>query len=99
MGTKYSGKRREMRLRSITAAAGIVLAAAVAFVGCNGPAPESAATKPEQAVPAVDPQLATAAYRCPMGCQGSVSAKPGKCPVCEMTLERNPDYKPAPDSL
>ncbi|GGF02048.1 hypothetical protein GCM10011383_11190 [Hymenobacter cavernae] len=35
------------------------------------------------------------AYRCPMGCEGSASNKPGKCPVCEMELERNPGYKPA----
>ncbi|MBC8082599.1 MAG: hypothetical protein H7Z21_05250 [Hymenobacter sp.] len=41
------------------------------------------------------PPLAAAAYICPMGCEGSASNQPGKCPVCEMTLESNPDYKPA----
>jgi len=32
----------------------------------------------------------TAAYVCPMGCEGSESDKPGKCPVCEMDLAANP---------
>ncbi|TGE21501.1 DUF305 domain-containing protein [Hymenobacter aquaticus] len=27
-------------------------------------------------------------YECPMGCEGSQSTKPGKCPVCEMELEK-----------
>ncbi|MBC6613326.1 hypothetical protein H8B15_20565 [Hymenobacter sp. BT507] len=31
----------------------------------------------------------TAAYVCPMGCEGSASDKPGKCPVCEMDLVAN----------
>ena len=29
-----------------------------------------------------------ARYECPMGCAGSQSSKPGKCPVCEMELEK-----------
>ncbi|TGE29312.1 heavy metal-binding domain-containing protein [Hymenobacter metallicola] len=29
-----------------------------------------------------------AVYECPMGCEGSRSAKPGKCPVCGMDLEK-----------
>ena len=29
-----------------------------------------------------------AVYECPMGCKGSRSNKPGKCPTCEMTLEK-----------
>ncbi|PJJ54943.1 DUF305 domain-containing protein [Hymenobacter chitinivorans] len=29
-----------------------------------------------------------AVYECPMGCEGSRSNKPGKCPTCEMTLEK-----------
>lgn len=37
----------------------------------------------------------TAAYLCPMGCEGSASDKPGTCPVCEMALEPNPAAKPA----
>ena len=27
-------------------------------------------------------------YECPMGCAGSLSTKPGKCPVCKMELEK-----------
>ena len=27
-------------------------------------------------------------YACPMNCEGSESAEPGKCPVCEMDLEK-----------
>ncbi|MFC5271018.1 heavy metal-binding domain-containing protein [Adhaeribacter terreus] len=34
------------------------------------------------------------AYTCPMHCEGSASNEPGKCPVCEMDLEKNPDYVP-----
>lgn len=31
---------------------------------------------------------AAAVYECPMGCKGSRSSKPGKCPTCEMELVR-----------
>ncbi|GAB2959267.1 hypothetical protein GCM10027048_28260 [Hymenobacter coalescens] len=27
-------------------------------------------------------------YVCPMGCEGSASQQPGKCPVCHMALEK-----------
>ncbi|KAA9332373.1 hypothetical protein F0P96_12940 [Hymenobacter busanensis] len=30
----------------------------------------------------------TTSYVCPMQCEGSQSAKPGKCPVCGMALEK-----------
>ena len=29
-----------------------------------------------------------------MHCEGSAGNQPGKCPVCEMDLEKNPDYVP-----
>jgi hypothetical protein len=50
------------------------------------PAPAASAAaapaKPNaEAVPAVE-----ARYECPMGCAGSQSTKPGKCPTCEMEL-------------
>jgi Heavy metal binding domain len=37
----------------------------------------------------------TAAYICPMYCEGSGSDKPGKCPVCGMDYRENKDAKPA----
>lgn len=46
----------------------------------------------EQQKPAANAAAAPAAptaqarYECPMGCAGSQSSKPGKCPVCEMEL-------------
>ncbi|WP_201980682.1 heavy metal-binding domain-containing protein [Hymenobacter rubidus] len=44
----------------------------------------------EQQKPATQKVAAPAAvearYECPMGCAGSQSNKPGKCPVCEMEL-------------
>ncbi|MDB5236338.1 MAG: hypothetical protein JWR44_3331 [Hymenobacter sp.] len=33
-------------------------------------------------------KASAAVYECPMGCKGSRSDKPGKCPTCEMTLEK-----------
>jgi hypothetical protein len=38
--------------------------------------------------PAATAPAAQARYECPMGCAGSQSSKPGKCPVCEMALEK-----------
>ena len=37
------------------------------------------------AKPAATP-VTEARYECPMGCAGSESGQPGKCPVCEMEL-------------
>jgi hypothetical protein len=46
--------------------------------------PKSAAA-PATTTPAATP-VAEASYECPMGCAGSQSSKPGKCPTCEMEL-------------
>jgi hypothetical protein len=35
------------------------------------------------------PSAKAAKYVCPMGCAGSESDKPGKCPKCGMDLVRN----------
>lgn len=78
------------------AAAGLVLAAAIALAGCQSNTTASETTTPEV------PSAQTAAYLCPMGCEGSASNEPGKCPVCGMDLEHNPAAKAgaaAPDSL
>ncbi|MFD2720705.1 heavy metal-binding domain-containing protein [Hymenobacter monticola] len=43
--------------------------------------------KPATTTPAAPAApTAQARYECPMGCAGSQSSKPGKCPVCEMEL-------------
>ncbi|UOQ96835.1 hypothetical protein MUN81_16490 [Hymenobacter sp. 5317J-9] len=46
--------------------------------------------KPATAAPATTttPATAEARYECPMGCAGSQSSKPGKCPTCGMDLEK-----------
>lgn len=67
------------------------------LLGCEQKPAEQAATPAAAATAA--PAVA-AAYICPMGCEGSASDKPGKCPVCGMELEANPASKaPATDSL
>lgn len=50
---------------------------------CEGQKP--AVTTAPAAKPAATP-VTEARYECPMGCAGSESGKPGKCPVCEMEL-------------
>ena len=49
-------------------------------------APAPAATAKPAAAPGAP--VTEARYECPMGCAGSQSNKPGKCPVCEMELEK-----------
>lgn len=79
-------------------ATGLGLVATATLAGCE----QKTATEQQpimtEAAPATP--AATAAYICPMGCEGSASDKPGNCPVCEMKLEPNPAAKAAaPDSL
>lgn len=51
---------------------------------CGESQKPAAATAPGATpAPAVE-----ARYECPMGCAGSQSNKPGKCPTCEMDLEK-----------
>ena len=58
-------------------------------------ATEAAATASPAPPDSAAAPVATAAYVCPMGCEGSASNQPGKCPVCEMELEPNPAAKSA----
>ena len=58
--------------------------ASLPLSSCEGQKP-AAATAPAAATPAATP-VAEARYECPMGCAGSQSSKPGKCPTCEMEL-------------
>ncbi|MBG8555250.1 heavy metal-binding domain-containing protein [Hymenobacter guriensis] len=81
------------------AAAGLGLVAAIALAGCQGEPTVSTAENPATTAA---PTAQTAAYLCPMACEGSASQQPGKCPVCGMDLEPNPAVKTgaaAPDSL
>jgi len=76
-----------------------MLAAATALTSCNSPSANTAEKAEASATQEPSHQVAAAAYRCPMGCEGSESSKPGKCPVCGMELERNPDYKPTASTI
>jgi hypothetical protein len=38
--------------------------------------------------PPVPAEVAKEQYRCPMKCSEEIFDKPGKCPVCEMELEK-----------
>ena len=55
----------------------------------------AATTEAPAATGAEATPVATAAYICPMNCEGSASDKPGQCPVCKMDLEPNPAAAPA----
>lgn len=74
----------------------LVLAGTCQLMACEskpaGKVPEAPAAT--LAAPADSSKAVAAAYICPMGCEGSASDKPGKCPVCEMTLEPNPAHSP-----
>ncbi|MBO0360339.1 hypothetical protein J0X19_20430 [Hymenobacter sp. BT186] len=67
----------------------------LASAGCEQK-PAATTAVPATTAPADSTQATVAmAYVCPMGCEGSASNSPGKCPVCEMALQANPDFKPA----
>jgi hypothetical protein len=59
------------------------LAASLLLLSSCGESQKPAATAKPVATPVVE-----ARYECPMGCAGSQSTKPGKCPTCEMELEK-----------
>jgi hypothetical protein len=70
----------------------VLFAGSMVLSSCNEqpPAQTSAARPPAESASetAVSPTKEAAVYECPMGCEGSRSSKPGKCPVCEMELEK-----------
>ncbi|MBX0291752.1 hypothetical protein K3G63_14975 [Hymenobacter sp. HSC-4F20] len=79
-----------------SAVAATLLTFGTTLTGCQSKPAEQAATPETSAASAADSTAlptATAAYICPMGCEGSASDKPGKCPVCDMDLEPNPAAK------
>jgi hypothetical protein len=76
----------------------LLLLASLAGTACKeSPArqEQSEATTKQAAATGAGLQLA---YICPMNCDGSASNKPGKCPVCDMDLQQNPDYHAPADS-
>lgn len=75
----------------------ILLFTALLFTACGGEATaateeatEAATVETEEAAPQ-GPEY-TSAYVCPMHCDGSGSAEPGKCPVCQMDYVANADH-------
>ncbi|RMG16915.1 MAG: hypothetical protein D6730_24560 [Bacteroidetes bacterium] len=53
---------------------------------------EHATEAAEEAAEKTGPEY-TSAYVCPMHCEGSGSAEPGKCPVCGMEYVKNEAHK------
>jgi hypothetical protein len=79
-----------MKFRNIAAA--FVLAAGLgSFAGCNQQ-PKEEAAKEETTETTTTTKITDKEYICPMKCEGSASDMPGKCVVCDMDLEKNPDY-------
>ncbi|KAA9340064.1 heavy metal-binding domain-containing protein [Adhaeribacter soli] len=75
-----------MKIKNIAAA--LFLAASLAgFTGCGQQTAKEETTETTEKAKITDK-----AYICPMYCENSASDQPGKCPVCEMDLEKNPDY-------
>jgi hypothetical protein len=77
-----------MKFKNI-AAAFMLAAGLCGFAGCNQQPKEE--TK-EETTESTATKVTDKQYICPMKCEGSASNQPGKCPVCEMELEKNPDY-------
>jgi len=63
-----------------------------ANVACND------AKKTDAAVTSEAVKVTDKPFICPMKCEGSASDKPGKCPMCAMELENNPDYRAPADA-
>ncbi|WP_210462443.1 heavy metal-binding domain-containing protein [Rufibacter roseolus] len=81
----------------------LLLGTLASVSSCNGSpkTEEPAATTDAQQGTAVESTAAQGqqlAYLCPMECEGSASMEPGKCPVCNMDLEKNPAYQASADS-
>lgn len=74
------------------AAALLLAAGLLANVACNdAKRTENESTETTETTAA---KVDDKAYICPMKCEGSAADSVGKCPVCAMDLEKNPDYAP-----
>ncbi|MCC3152080.1 heavy metal-binding domain-containing protein [Hymenobacter sp. BT770] len=62
-----------------------LLMSALMASSCEQQKPAATAAPAAPAKSAATPAV-EARYECPMGCAGSQSTKPGKCPTCEMEL-------------
>ena len=79
-----------MFARTTTLFLSALCAGTLLLSSCEGQKPTAttpAAPAPAATAPAATP-VAEARYECPMGCAGSQSDKPGKCPTCGMDLEK-----------
>ncbi len=65
----------------------LLFAATLLLSGCETK-PAATAAPTEAANAAAPAAAAEARYECPMGCAGSQSTAPGKCPTCGMELEK-----------
>ena len=75
-----------MKIRNIFSALALALSLA-GFTACTEQTTKEEGTATNRKVTDME-------YVCTMHCEGSASNQPGKCPVCEMKLEKNPDYVP-----
>lgn len=73
-----------MKIRNIFSAFALALSL-VGFAACTEQTSKEETT-------ATTRKVTDKEYVCPMHCEGSASNQPGKCPVCDMDLEKNPDY-------
>ena len=65
----------------------IILLATAIFVSCNSSNTNDTTSTSTTLVVATD--TATVKYKCPMKCEGETAyTTEGKCPVCEMDLEK-----------
>lgn len=65
---------------------------------CTSDKTSGQAQREETATDSTGPEY-TSAWVCPMHCEGSGSAEPGKCPVCNMDYIENKNATPAvPDA-
>lgn len=75
----------------------LLIASASLLSSCGSRKPATTVAAPAAAAPVAtspaapgQPEVVPAAarYECPMRCAGSQSSAPGKCPVCDMALEK-----------
>jgi hypothetical protein len=78
-----------MTVWNFTRALGLSLALAAALTACGGDAANSNAKEEGTAQAKEQGMEYTAAYICPMHCEGSGSDQPGECPVCGMDYVKN----------